>query len=64
MFTKTISVCAHTCTFLIALQDAGTITAEQGTPDAKLLARELVQEAFARGSADNISCVVIRFSAS
>lgn len=48
----------------VAVQEAGQITLEQDKPDPKLLARELVHEAFARGSADNISCVVIQFSSS
>lgn len=46
------------------LQEAAMVAQEQHKLDAKELAQQLVHEAYARGSADNISCVVIHFSAS
>lgn len=46
---------------LRAVQEAADMVREQR--NVKLAARQLTDEAFRRGSADNISCVVIRFHA-
>jgi protein phosphatase 1L len=34
----------------------------KGMHDAELAAKRLAEEAFQRGSADNISCIVVKFS--
>lgn len=41
------------------IQDAVTIV--QDIKDAEAASRKLIQEAYARGSSDNITCVVVRF---
>jgi protein phosphatase 1L len=42
------------------LQEA--VTLARGLPDAERAARRLAEEAYSRGSNDNISCVVIKFN--
>lgn len=44
------------------LQDAMDITRD--ISDAETASRKLVQEAYARGSCDNITCIVVRFEVS
>lgn len=44
---------------VLSNQDAVTIV--QNIKDAEAASRKLVQEAYARGSSDNITCVVVRF---
>ena len=46
---------------VLRMQEAADMVREQ--KNVKLAARQLTDEAFRRGSADNISCVVIRFHA-
>lgn len=41
------------------MQDAVNLILEM--PDAEEAARRLVEEAYARGSSDNITCLVVRF---
>ena len=41
------------------LQDAVALV--QDITDAEAAARKLIKEAYARGSSDNITCVVVRF---
>lgn len=36
----------------------------QNITDAEVASRELIKEAYARGSSDNITCVVVRFDLS
>lgn len=44
------------------IQDAVDVVQE--IADAEAAARKLIQEAYARGSSDNITCVVVRFEVS
>lgn len=44
---------------LVCFQDAVALV--QDIADAEAASRKLTQEAYARGSADNITCVVVRF---
>lgn len=41
------------------LQEAVTIV--QDIKDAEAASRKLIEEAYSRGSSDNITCVVVRF---
>lgn len=49
-----ITTCFH-----LAVQDAVTLI--RGISDPEKAAQKLTDEAFARGSADNISCIIARF---
>lgn len=44
------------------MQDAVNLVRE--IPDAEEASRRLVEEAYARGSSDNITCLVVRFGLS
>lgn len=47
---------------LFYIQDAVALV--QDIADAEEASRKLIQEAFARGSSDNITCVVVQFGIS
>lgn len=44
---------------LLLLQEAVSLV--QNIKDAEAASRKLTEEAFARGSSDNITCLVVRF---
>lgn len=61
--TRTIKTFISLCTLIhfcwLFIQDA--VTMVQNIQDAEEAAKRLTEEAYKKGSADNITCVVIRF---
>lgn len=67
--TSITALCVVLCEAAVHRTDAGcchvlqeAVTLARGLPDAERAARRLAEEAYNRGSNDNISCVVIKFN--